>query len=195
MLISIIILAIFSLIIGYFMYDLMIGIGSFFWGNNFYVYNIEYLEIELIKWNIKLIPLFISFLGYILIIGYLNLLQHNYKNGKYFSFFSYFFFFAGFFNYIYNEIFLFIFKFSYLINVKWLDKGYLEFFGPYGIYKVVKKFILNFSFTLSIFINYLYLFIFILILLFISIISFQIIYIILGVIICFIEINNIKKKL
>ena len=194
MLIPIIILAIFSLIIGYFMYDLMIGIGSFFWGNNFYVSYTEYLEIELIKWNVKLIPLFISFFGYILIMGYLNFLQHNYKNWKFLSFFSFFFFFAGFFNFIYNEIFLLIFKVSYLINVKWLDKGYLEFFGPYGLYKIVKNFILNFSFSLSIFINYLFLFLFILILLFISIISlwsFQITYIILGLIICFIELYNL----
>ena len=49
MLIPIIILALFSLIIGYFMYDVMLRIGSFFWGTNFYVSNFEYFEIELIN--------------------------------------------------------------------------------------------------------------------------------------------------
>jgi len=192
MLISIISLAFFSLIIGYFMYDLMIGIGSFFWGNNFYVFFSDPLEIELIKWNIKLLPLFVSFLGYLFIIGFFNFFQ--YKNWKIFSFFSFFFFNAGFFNFIYNEIFLFIFKFSYLVNVKWLDKGYLEFLGPYGIYKIIKTFINNFYISFSIFINFLFLFLFILFLLFISISSlwsFQITFLILGVVICFIELYKL----
>ena len=143
----------------------MIGIGSFFWGNNFHFSYLELLEIDYIKLNIKLLPLFASFIGYIGIILLFKFFINNekgislfIKNLNFLKVFPFFFFHAGFFNYLYNEIFLCIFKISYLINIKWLDKGYLEFFGPYGSYKFVKSFINKFKF--SIFINYLLLFLF-----------------------------------
>ena len=199
MLISIISLAMFSLVIGYIMHDLMIGIGSFFWGNNFNFSYLEFLEIEYIKLNIKLLPLFISVLGYLIIILFLNFLKNNEKesyflknNWKLFTIFPYFFFNAGFFNYLYNEIFLFIFKISYLINIKWLDKGYLEFLGPYGSYKLVKSFINKFKF--SIFINYLLLFVFFLYILIIAIVlfcSYILCLFFIGFVILVIEIKNI----
>lgn len=42
---------------------------------------------------------------------------------------------AGYFNTLYNDIFLKIFKISYSTTNKHIDKGFLEFFGPFGLYK------------------------------------------------------------
>lgn len=44
-------------------------------------------------------------------------------------------FFGFFFNIIYNRIFLTMYKLSYFLITKSLDKGALEFFGPYGLYR------------------------------------------------------------
>ena len=45
-----------------------------------------------------------------------------------------FFFFAGFFNFIYNKIYLYFFYLFYEINVKSIEKGLFEWFGPIGFY-------------------------------------------------------------
>ena len=57
----------------------------------------------------------------------------------YFSFFYH----AGYFNLIYNNIFLTFFEFSYITTNKYIDKGILEFFGPFGFYKFFRNFSIN----------------------------------------------------
>lgn len=47
-----------------------------------------------------------------------------------------FFYHAGFFNAVYNDIFLSLYKFSYTVNTKIIDKGFLELLGPFGFYKL-----------------------------------------------------------
>ena len=69
--------------------------------------------------------------------------------------FSSFFYHAGFFNNIYNNIFLYLFELSYYSINKFLDKGLFEFLGPYGFYKliyIISK--LNNSITYNIFLNF-----------------------------------------
>jgi hypothetical protein len=74
---------------------------------------------------------------------------YNNKPNKYVNYFlfyfSKFFFNAGFFNHVYNEIFLKLFKISYFNYTKLIEKGYLEFLGPFGAYVWSK----NFSSTLA----------------------------------------------
>jgi hypothetical protein len=48
---------------------------------------------------------------------------------------SAFFYHAGFINTIYNHQFLKFINVSYTHITKYLDKGFFEFFGPYGLYK------------------------------------------------------------
>ena len=75
---------------------------------------------------------------------------------------NFFFFFGGFFNFFYNTFFIFIIKGAYEINNKLYDKGYIEFLGPYGIYKVIKQFSKNFYKFNFIYLNFLFLVLFIL---------------------------------
>jgi hypothetical protein len=58
---------------------------------------------------------------------------------------SSFFYYALFFDRLYNLIYLNILNYSYLITAKYIDKGFLEFFGPFGIYKLFR----NISLTLQ----------------------------------------------
>jgi hypothetical protein len=46
-----------------------------------------------------------------------------------------FFFFFGYFNVIYNHIFLSIFSVAYYRYNRLIDKGILEILGPFGFYK------------------------------------------------------------
>lgn len=46
-----------------------------------------------------------------------------------------YFYFAQFFNSFFNRLFLIIFGTGYRVTTKLQDKGFLEFFGPYGFYK------------------------------------------------------------
>lgn len=43
---------------------------------------------------------------------------------------------AGFFNNLYNKLFLLLLEISYISINKYLDKGLFEYFGPYGFYKL-----------------------------------------------------------
>jgi hypothetical protein len=50
-----------------------------------------------------------------------------------------FFYYALFFDRLYNLIYLNTLNYSYLITAKYIDKGFLEFFGPFGIYKLFRN--------------------------------------------------------
>ena len=73
---------------------------------------------------------------------------------------------AGFFNTIYNNLYLYIFKLSYIQPNKFLDKGLFEYIGPFGIYKyfynlkILFPYIYPVFFTISIFIMFLFIIIF-----------------------------------
>jgi len=49
-----------------------------------------------------------------------------------------YFFFAGFFNFLYNKLFLSFFYISYEVFTKNLEKGYFELIGPFGFLKIFK---------------------------------------------------------
>ena len=134
-----VVLALGSLFVGYLAKDMMIGLGTPFWSNAFFVLpkNSVFLESEFIPQTQKFLPFFFTLFGAVL--AYLI----NIKN----TVFSYFFkisvlgktlytFFnkRWFFDKVYND---FIsenaLRFGYTISFKTLDKGSFEILGPSGL--------------------------------------------------------------
>ena len=161
MFVSMFILAIFSIIIGYFSSELILGMGHFFWADSISVLpeHFNFIDIEFIHPIIKNLPVILSLVAmYItwIILYYIDMykLEHSKLNNfirkfwsticiKYFSWA----FNAGFFNTIYNNLFINIFFISYLNINKYLDKGLFEYFGPYGLYKFFRKIFIFFNLT------------------------------------------------
>jgi NADH-ubiquinone oxidoreductase chain 5 len=142
MLISIFLLSFLSIFVGFIFNDLLIGCGTSFWGNSFLYLNFDLylMEVEFLHPIVKNLPILFTVIGFL--IGFFFFFQYNsyifVLNNILFFFFlkmSYFFFFSGFFNFIYNAFFLYLFNFSYKVNTKLIDKGYLEIMGPFGLYK------------------------------------------------------------
>ena len=135
-----------SILIGYIFNDLMLGWGTFFWVNSIFVLpeHMFFIDAEFIHPLIKNLPVLISFFTMFVTNIFLNLLNNLriYRNiwfykqiYKYFNMINVFFNQAGFVNVIYNTWFLDIFTTSYWSINKFLDKGFFEFFGPYGFFR------------------------------------------------------------
>lgn len=133
---SLAILSIPSIFIGFFFKDMLIGMGTDFWGNSIYIssVNCNLIESEFISYFFKIFPVLLSFLGalssFFTYIFFNNLLislklklkiVYTFLNRKWF------------FDKLYNEIFVQNFlKFSYDTSYKLMDKGIIEIFGPLG---------------------------------------------------------------
>jgi NADH-ubiquinone oxidoreductase chain 5 len=149
MIFSIYSLIILSIISGYIFSDMFIGYGSIFWNNSIYIgiNNIYFIDIEYINPLIKNLPIILS-LSIMLILYYsLNNIFFFFLNNKnlYNKFLKIyyniapFFYYALFFNKIYNKMYNIIIKSSYVIFIKYIDKGLLEILGPFGVYIITKK--------------------------------------------------------
>jgi NADH-quinone oxidoreductase subunit L len=135
------ILSVLSIFIGFFFFEIFVGIGSDFLINSIYINYSHYnnIEVEFLSPLIKNIPLILSFFGFFL--GYYFFYFLKFKNIK-LNFLSFkikkilyeFFFNAGFFNFFYNRLYILMFKFFYKVNVKYIEKGFFEIFGPVGFY-------------------------------------------------------------
>lgn len=168
--ISIFCLIFLSILSGYIFSDMFIGYGTNFWNNSIYtsINHFYFLDIEYVHPLIKNLPIILSFLIMIILFFFLEnswFIFCNYnKLYRSFLIFYYhiapFFYYALFFNKLYNKLYSVIIKFSYLIFIKYIDKGILEVIGPFGFYKFFKNLnnILFHSITPLIFF-YLYLFI------------------------------------
>jgi NADH-ubiquinone oxidoreductase chain 5 len=142
-----IILAFGSIFVGYIFKDMMIGVGTDFWGNAlFYQFNsVHIIEAEFLSPFIKIIPIVFSFFGAFLAI-YLN---HFYQFSlysfkvspfgvKFYSFFSK----KWYFDLIYNTFIVKnILDFGYHITFKSIDRGLIELVGPLGIVRSLKNLI------------------------------------------------------
>ena len=139
-----------SIFIGYLFSDLMLGWGTFFWGNSIFVLpeHMFFVDAEFIHPLIKNLPVLISFFTMFLTNLFLNMINSLvlYRNFiiyrlvyNYFYSVSTFFNQAGFVNIIYNKWFIDIFTLSYWSINKFLDKGFFEFFGPYGFYRFFRN--------------------------------------------------------
>jgi proton-translocating NADH-quinone oxidoreductase chain L len=150
-----IILSFFSIFIGFLFKDLFVGLGSDFWSNSiFFLYsNTNILIAEFLPFYIKMTPVFFSLCGLIF-----SLLFYNYFFLSSLHFFTniglnniyWFLSKKWYFDVVYNNFFVYkIFYVCYHITFKLLDRGWVEYFGPLGIIRVLKQFSFTFSFLQS----------------------------------------------
>ena len=143
--ISLVILSIPSMFIGYLTKDMIIGFGTDFWGNSIYVApeNMNLIDAEFIQHKFKILPVILSLSGFTLSfilysffndilfsikISYLGKKIYNFLNKKWF------------FDKVYNEyIIQTLFRFSYDKTYKLIDRGIIEILGPMGLSSLVSK--------------------------------------------------------
>ena len=143
--ISLFLLVIPSVLIGFYAKDMIIGFGSDFWGNAIFTSaeNMNRVDSEFITHKFKILPVVLSLLGafasfslYLfgskllvnLKISTLGKKIYNFLNKKWF------------FDKVYNEyIGQFFFNISYTATYKTIDRGIIEMFGPMGLSSIIKK--------------------------------------------------------
>ena len=151
MTVPLVVLAFGSIFFGYLMKDLMIGVGTDFWGNSLFMQpkNSVLIESEYIPQGTKLIPMFFGFLGgvlaYILNISETSISYKIKKSvvGRHlYTFFNK----RWVFDRVYNSyIGLPSLNFGYEISFRSLDKGILEWAGPSGIIREFPSLAVKFS--------------------------------------------------
>jgi NADH-ubiquinone oxidoreductase chain 5 len=138
-------LALPSIFIGYLTKDMMVGLGSQFFGSAIYVNlnNFNVLDAEFISTFYKTLPTNLSLIGFFsalflytyqkkilfnIKISFLGKKIYNFLNRKWF------------FDKLYNEFFnQFFFKFGFSISYKFVDRGIFEMLGPTGLSTVALK--------------------------------------------------------
>jgi NADH-ubiquinone oxidoreductase chain 5 len=143
--ISLGLLAIPSIFFGYFFKDMMIGLGTDFWGNSIFVLpeNMNNIDAEFIPQYIKLLPVVLSLGGVVssfLLYTYgkkvLFQLKISNLGRKLYIFLNR----KWFFDKIYNAYLAQpAFKFGYNVSYKVIDRGIFEILGPHGIALSIKK--------------------------------------------------------
>ncbi len=140
-LIPLFILSLLSIFGGYIFSEIFVGFGSNYLQNSIYIKfeHFNNIEMEFLSPLIKLTPLIWTILG--LFLSYIFFYKLINKNKKTYNQIFWlkktlyeFFFNAGFFNFIYNKIYLYFFYLFYEINVKNIEKGLFEWVGPVGFY-------------------------------------------------------------
>ena len=149
MAIPLIILAFGSIFVGYLAKDMMIGLGTSFWGNALFTLpkNGLLLESEYIPQYIKFIPLIGTASGAI-VSYFINMgdssiaysMKTSFIGQKLYTFLNK----RWLFDKVYNEfIALPSLRFGYEVSFKAMDKGIIEMFGPYGIIYAFQNFFVN----------------------------------------------------
>ncbi len=176
MAIPLVILAFGSIFIGFFTKDMIIGLGTTFWGNSLFTLpkNSIILDSEFIPTSIKVLPLIFSLSGACIAVilnanhaKYLYAFKTSYYGKLFFTFLNK----RWFFDKIQNEfIGRNIMSFGYNVSYKVLDRGLIEVIGPLGITKTVKQlskqvsflqtgYIYNYAFIMLVGVTFLLLFI------------------------------------
>ena len=132
-----------SIFVGFLMKDMVIGVGTNFWGNALFVLpeNLVIFDAEFLSTKIKLIPVLFSFFGaflsYIIYVVLSPEFIYTIKMSKLGNTFYNFFNRKWFFDKVYNE---FInqptLKLGYHTTYKLIDRGIIENLGPFGIFKL-----------------------------------------------------------
>jgi proton-translocating NADH-quinone oxidoreductase chain L len=143
MTLPLLILAIFSIIIGYITKDMFIGFGTNFWNTSIFIhpYNYIMVDIEFLPLGYKLLPLFLTIAGVLsaYYIYYFKMreffaLKMNSFSKVFFNFFNKKWYFDRF----YNEFIVQnLMKDSYFFFYQKMDRGLVEQLGPIGIYKII----------------------------------------------------------
>lgn len=131
------ILSIGSIFIGYLFKDMMIGAGTRYYGNSIFVLpgNEAIIEAEFLSAGLKWIPVVLSILGGILgILIYLiynkELIRKSREESVLYTFLSNKWNFDTIYNTYIGDV---LYKFGHWISYKILDKGIIEYVGPYGL--------------------------------------------------------------
>lgn len=156
--VTLFILSFLSIFIGFIFVDIFVGYGNNYYDNSLYYnfYKFNNIELEFLNPFIKNLPLIVGFLG--VFISYIFFYKLNIKffyiNFFFIKKYLYLFFFnAAFFNYFYNKILnIFIYIF-YILNIKNIEKGFFEFFGPTGLYLYFRNLSLKARTFTPVFIN------------------------------------------
>jgi NADH-ubiquinone oxidoreductase chain 5 len=138
-------LALPSIFVGYFTKDMMVGIGSSFFGSSIFVnvINFNIFDAEFLNTFYKILPVNLSFFGFFLALFLYvsqSVLLFNFKvsiiGKKIYNFLNR----KWFFDKIYNEFLSqFFFKFGFSISYKFIDRGVFEILGPTGLSGVALK--------------------------------------------------------
>ena len=144
-------LALGSMFTGYYTKDMIIGVGTDFWGNSIYTLpeNMILLEAEFIPTSIKLVPVIFSITGaatsfllysyfskelYQMKVSFIGRKVYTFLNRKWF------------FDKVYNEyVVQGALTFGYETSYKAVDRGLIEMLGPYGISHSIYNTSLNIS--------------------------------------------------
>ena len=138
-------LAIPSIFVGFFTKDMIVGVGSDFFGTAIYSNpkTLHVFDAEFVEFFFKILPVTLSIFG-----AGLSFILYNFQSPilfyiktsflgrKVYSFLNK----KWFFDKIYNECFgQFFFKFGYSMSYKYIDRGTFEIIGPTGLSSVVLK--------------------------------------------------------
>nr|AYR06581.1 NADH dehydrogenase subunit 5 [Lithothamnion sp.] len=138
MTIPLMVLAISSICIGFFIKDFFIGMGTNFWGSSIFVLpqHLIFIEAEFLPVYLKWLPFLFSSFG-ILIATIVNIYNYNYYNSTKTYLFSFFLFLVNkkwYVDILYNRFIVYpLLNFGYLISFKAFDRGFIELVGPYGL--------------------------------------------------------------
>jgi NADH-ubiquinone oxidoreductase chain 5 len=140
-----VVLAFGSIFVGYLTRDMIIGVGTQFWGSSLFTLpaNMNLLEAEFIPHSIKLVPvcfsLFGAFSAYILyMLSSKELYQYKFSSlgRKVYTFLNR----KWFFDKVYHEfVSQNMLSFGYHTSYKAIDRGIIEILGPYGISNTVSE--------------------------------------------------------
>ena len=135
--------------------EFFIGFGTYFWNYSIFILPENYLmvEIEFINFFFKIFPLILTSLGCFCAYNlYLNNMSLFYKikQSKFYYLFYTFFLKKWYFDRLYNQIISQNFLFTgYFLTYQQLDRGLLEFIGPFGITNILNSSINNLKYIQS----------------------------------------------
>ena len=139
------ILSIPSIFIGFYTKDMVIGLGTDFWGNSLYVWpeNMNRIDSEFISQSWKLLPVIFSLSGTILAFVFYTVgnqllfkLKMSFIGKKLYNFLNKKWFFDKIYNEYINQVLL---QFSYRVSYKVIDRGIIEVLGPMGLSRIIYK--------------------------------------------------------
>ena len=131
-----------SIFIGYILKDMMVGLGSDFWGSSIFVLpeNVLLLEAEFLETKIKIFPVILSlfgggfaFLFYNFFFKALVNLKLSFLGKKFYTFFNRKWFFDKIYNEILSQNTLTV---AYEHGYQNIDRGVIELIGPNGIWQL-----------------------------------------------------------
>lgn len=146
MAIPLVLLSLLSIFIGFLGRDMLVGIGTTFWNSSIFILPNNYFlfESEELLPQKKNLPFFMSFIGFFFSTLLNKFFHVFFKLFKYnqtliifvLSFLSKKWYIDNLYN---NFLVIPIIKIGYFFTFKNLDKGYLEFLGPFGISYLIEK--------------------------------------------------------